>query len=85
MDGWNTTFLLGKPIFRGENVSFREGSDLLKSSGIQTFHFHSQRSMDAIFVSSRLSSDGKKPEFSGRDALKEVAQRSHPRQGTGDE
>ncbi len=24
MDGWNTTFLLGRPIFRGENVSFRE-------------------------------------------------------------
>ena len=24
MDGWNTTFLLGKPIFRGY-VSFREG------------------------------------------------------------
>ena len=28
MDGWNTTFLLGKPIFRGY-VSFREGSVLL--------------------------------------------------------
>ena len=26
MDGWNTTFLLGLPIFRGENVSFREGT-----------------------------------------------------------
>ena len=26
MDGWNTTFLLGRPIFRGENVSFREGN-----------------------------------------------------------
>ena len=26
MDGWNTTFLLGRPIFRGY-VSFREGSD----------------------------------------------------------
>ena len=25
MDGWNTTFLLGRPIFRGY-VSFREGS-----------------------------------------------------------
>ena len=24
MDGWNTTFLLGRPIFRGY-VSFREG------------------------------------------------------------
>ena len=27
MDGWNTTFLLGRPIFRGY-VSFREGSHL---------------------------------------------------------
>ena len=25
MDGWNTTFLLGRPIFRGY-VSFREGN-----------------------------------------------------------
>ena len=25
MDGWNTTFLLGRPIFRGY-VSFREGT-----------------------------------------------------------
>ena len=24
MDGWNTSFLLGRPIFRGENVSFRK-------------------------------------------------------------
>ncbi len=29
MDGWNTTFLLGRPIFRGY-VSFREGSLLVK-------------------------------------------------------
>ena len=28
MDGWNTTFLLGRPIFRGY-VSFREGKMLL--------------------------------------------------------
>ena len=28
--GWNTTLLLlGRPIFRGENVSFREGSCLV--------------------------------------------------------
>ena len=27
MDGWNTTFLLGRPIFRGY-VSFREGTNL---------------------------------------------------------
>ncbi len=27
MDGWNTTFLLGRPIFRGY-VSFREGSSI---------------------------------------------------------
>ena len=27
MDGWNTSFLLGLPMFRGENaVSFRESS-----------------------------------------------------------
>ena len=25
MDGWNTNFLLGWPMFRGGNVSFREG------------------------------------------------------------
>ena len=24
MDGWNTIFLLGLPVFRGENVSFRK-------------------------------------------------------------
>ena len=31
MDGWNTTFLLGsRPIFRCENVSFREGNPLEK-------------------------------------------------------
>ena len=29
MDGWNTSFLLGRPIFRGY-VSFREGN---------SFHF----------------------------------------------
>ena len=34
MDGWNTTFLLGRPIFRG-CVSFREGSQFL--SHITTF------------------------------------------------
>ena len=28
MDGWNTTFLLGRPIFRGY-VSFREGMRLM--------------------------------------------------------
>ena len=27
MDGWNTTFLLGRPIFRGY-VSFREGKEV---------------------------------------------------------
>ena len=25
IDGWNRTFLLGRPTFRGEHVSFREG------------------------------------------------------------
>ncbi len=30
MDGWNTTFLLGRPIFRG-HVSFREGITHLKN------------------------------------------------------
>ncbi len=30
MDGWNTTFLLGRPIFRGY-VSFREGSSFRKN------------------------------------------------------
>ena len=29
MDGWNTTFLLRRPIFRGY-VSFREGNPLFK-------------------------------------------------------
>ena len=29
MDGWNTTFLLGLPIFRGY-VSFREGNNANK-------------------------------------------------------
>ncbi len=33
MDGWNTTFLLEKPIFRGY-VSFREGN--IKSN--KTYH-----------------------------------------------
>ena len=37
MDGWNTTFLLGRPIFRGY-VSFREGSPSLSvDNGDQTF------------------------------------------------
>ena len=31
MDGWNTTFLLGRPIFRGY-VSFREGT---KNDGLE--------------------------------------------------
>ncbi len=42
MDGWNTSFLLGRPIFRGY-VSFREGSPFcffvflcLESNDIQT-------------------------------------------------
>ena len=37
MDGWNTTFLLGRPIFRG-HVSFREGINdafLVKKSSSQ--------------------------------------------------
>ena len=33
MDGWNTSFLLGRPIFRGENVSFREGMILSSLPG----------------------------------------------------
>ncbi len=33
MDGWNTTFLLGRPIFRGY-VSFREGIPPLESRKI---------------------------------------------------
>ena len=37
MDGWNTTFLLGWPIFRAY-VSFREGKFLiLKSFSIKDF------------------------------------------------
>ena len=32
MDGWNTTFLLGRPIFRGY-VSFREGSNPFNKAG----------------------------------------------------
>ena len=32
MDGWNTTFLLGRPIFRGY-VSFREGNSFVSFSG----------------------------------------------------
>ena len=39
MDGWNTTFLLGRPIFRGENVSFREGMPSSSSSYIFIFGF----------------------------------------------
>ena len=35
MDGWNTTFLLGRPIFRGY-VSFREGSPI--SSHVMNEH-----------------------------------------------
>ena len=35
MDGWNTSFLLGWPIFRGY-VSFREGISLLKMGGFTT-------------------------------------------------
>ena len=33
MDGWNTTFLLGRPIFRGENVSFRECTEKKRKTG----------------------------------------------------
>ena len=33
MDGWNTTFLLGRPIFMGY-VSFREGKNLPKNDPI---------------------------------------------------
>ena len=29
MDGWKTTFLLGRPIFRKKTVSFREGPEFL--------------------------------------------------------
>ena len=46
MDGWNTTFLLGRPIFRGY-VSFREGIfialqtlDSLDSSFSKEICFH---------------------------------------------
>ncbi len=45
MDGWNTTFLLGRPIFRGY-VSFREGNPLTtkgflfsRGDGIQVVPF----------------------------------------------
>ena len=37
MDGWNTTFLLGRPIFRGY-VSFREGNHLLNGMVLQVGH-----------------------------------------------
>ena len=40
MDGWNTTFLLGRPIFRGY-VSFREGNFLIKACLSEQF-FHGQ-------------------------------------------
>ena len=33
MDGWNTTFLLGRPIFRGY-VSFREGKSKVKTTEV---------------------------------------------------
>ena len=36
MDGWNTTFLFGWPIFKGY-VSFREGTvDASEIPGVQT-------------------------------------------------
>ena len=37
MDGWNTTFLLGRPIFRGY-VSFREGIEIMQKI-LKTGHF----------------------------------------------
>ena len=44
MDGWNITFLLGRQIFRGENVSFREGIfvDFLGKSTEKRFLFSKQ-------------------------------------------
>ena len=35
MDGWNTTFLLGRPIFRGY-VSFTEGSRISEPSTVES-------------------------------------------------
>ena len=32
MDGWKTTFLLGRPIFRGQAVSFRDDNPLDKNT-----------------------------------------------------
>ena len=34
MHAWNTRFLLGWPIFRGEHVSSREGICLIKLHGL---------------------------------------------------
>ena len=36
MDGWNTTFLLGRPIFRGY-VSFTEGSRISEPSTVESW------------------------------------------------
>ena len=44
MDGWNTTYLLGWPIFRGENVSFREAMTSL-DHGVEMFRSEE----DAVF------------------------------------
>ncbi len=41
MDGWNTTFLLGRPIFRGY-VSFREGTYIYMNSWFLWDHFSRQ-------------------------------------------
>ena len=38
MDGWNTSFLLGRPIFRGY-VSFREGNMAFETLGLVQMSF----------------------------------------------
>ena len=47
MDGWNTTFLLGRPIFRGY-VSFREGKLAGQIFVAKTFAIGSSTSMSIV-------------------------------------
>ena len=42
MDGWNTTFLLGRPIFRGY-VSFREGNNSRNTGGTTIIPYNTNK------------------------------------------
>ena len=59
MDGWNTTFKLGRPIFRRRTVRFREGIYLEDHPGTDVSNDH------PLFISHEIRPFGRGPTAPG--------------------